>query len=516
MRQLSRHSTAAGIILLLLLWEAAGLNGWVAQGVLPAPSTVVLHMYTDRAQYWPHIRATARAAALGFVYGNLAALAVAMLILRWPRLQAWTSGINIAIFSVPPIAVVPVLLILLDANTERVVLAALAVYYPSLIAAVLGLKSADARMADVVHAYGGGAFAVLRWVRLRAGLPTILAGMRIAAPNAVLGAILGEFGSGLRWGLGSFLLGSMGRADPVRLWGIGLAATALAGAAYFMTWVIARLFTRGSSPATLAPGIAPNHSTPFSLRHALKLCVIVLIPFAVWWGLLAAAGLSPIIAKTPAGVFDYLVLADDAASSRAALAGALAVTLPQAFLGLGIGILFAFALAVTGVLAPWLVRSFMPVALVSQTMPLVALTPLVVLLLGRGLAATIAITISVTFFPAFVTIAQGLADVPAVAFDVVRSYGAGPFKRLFLVAIPAALPHSLAAARLAAPRAMLGVMIAEWLATGDGLGGLLDQSRGMLDYGMIWSIAFAAVAVAAAFYSAVGMIERLIDRSSGN
>jgi sulfonate transport system permease protein len=102
--------------------------------------------------------------------------------------------------------------------------------------------------------------------------------------------------------------------------------------------------------------------------------------------------------------------------------------------------------------------------------------------------------------------------VPAVAFDVVRSYGAGPVKRLLLVAIPAALPHSLAAARLAAPRAMLGVMIAEWLATGDGLGGLLDQSRGMLDYGMIWSVAFVAVAVAAAFYSAVGVVERLLVR----
>lgn len=511
MRQLSRHGTAAGIGLVLILWEAAGLNGWVAQGVLPAPSTVLLRMFADRAEYWPHIWATAQAAALGFLYGNIAALTVAMLILRWPRLEGWTSGVNIAIFSVPPIAVVPVLLILLDANTERVVLAALTVYYPSLIAAVLGLRGADARMVDVVHAYGGGAASVMRWVRLRAGLPTILAGMRIAAPNAVLGAILGEFGSGLRWGLGSFLLGSMGRADPVRLWGIGLAATALAGTAYFAIWVVARLATSGAVPATLAPGAAPIGHMSLSLRYVLKLLLIVLIPFAVWWGLLAGAGLSPIIAKTPAGIFDYLFLADGAADSRAALAAALAVTLPHAFLGLGLGILFAFTLAVTGVLAPWLVRSFMPVALVSQTMPLVALTPLIVLLLGRGLAATIAITISVTFFPAFVTIAQGLAEVPAVAFDVVRSYGAGPIKRLFLVAIPAALPHSLAAARLAAPRAMLGVMIAEWMATGDGLGGLLDQSRGMLDYGMIWSVAFVAVAVAAAFYSAVAIMERLLS-----
>ena len=65
----------------------------------------------------------------------------------------------------------------------------------------------------------------MRWVRLRSSLPALLGGLRVAAPNAVLGAILAEFGSGARWGLGTYLLGSLGRADPARLWGIGLVAT---------------------------------------------------------------------------------------------------------------------------------------------------------------------------------------------------------------------------------------------------------------------------------------------------
>ena len=53
--------------------------------------------------------------------------------------------------------------------------------------------------------------------------------------------------------------------------------------------------------------------------------------------------------------------------------------------------------------------------------------------------------------------------------------------------------------RLAAPRALLGVMIAEWLATGTGLGNLLNQSRGYLDYGMIWTVATVSVLVAVGF-----------------
>ena len=71
---------------------------------------------------------------------------------------------------------------------------------------------------------------MLRLVQLRGAVPAILSGFRVAAPNAVLGAILAEFGGGGRWGLGAYLLGSLGRADPARLWGIGLVATLIAGA----------------------------------------------------------------------------------------------------------------------------------------------------------------------------------------------------------------------------------------------------------------------------------------------
>ena len=153
-------------------------------------------------------------------------------------------------------------------------------------------------------------------------------------------------------------------------------------------------------------------------------------------------------------------------------------------------------------------RSFMPVALVTQSMPLVALTPLLVLLLGRGTALILWVTISVTFFPSFVTIAQGMSMVPRAALDVPRAYGATKRQQLMLISIPASLPYLFAAMRLAAPRALLGVMIAEWLATGTGLGNLLNQSRGYLDYGMIWTVAVVSVLVAVAFYQAVVIIER--------
>ena len=174
------------------------------------------------------------------------------------------------------------------------------------------------------------------------------------------------------------------------------------------------------------------------------------------------------------------------------------------------GLALAFALALCSQVWPAIVRAFMPVALVTQTMPLVALTPLLVLMLGRGPAVILWITISVTFFPAFVTMAQGLLQVPRAALDVPRAYGAGVLKQLWLVSIPASLPYLFAATRLTVPRALLGVMIAEWLATGTGLGNLLNQSRGYLDYGMIWAVAVTSVLISIVFYQIVVVIERRV------
>jgi ABC-type nitrate/sulfonate/bicarbonate transport system permease component len=82
-------------------------------------------------------------------------------------------------------------------------------------------------------------------------------------------------------------------------------------------------------------------------------------------------------------------------------------------------------------------------------------------------------------------------------------------KSLRFVGLPGAVPAMATAARLAAPRALLGVMIAEYLATGNGLGNLLNESRGRLDYGMIWTVATTSVLVAVLITQMFGLAEKL-------
>jgi ABC-type nitrate/sulfonate/bicarbonate transport system permease component len=280
--------------------------------------------------------------------------------------------------------------------------------------------------------------------------------------------------------------------------------------------LIARAVTRGTLAVTIPTGLPRSDSTvrPVWQRLLLTLSSLAL-PFAIWWGLLAALRVPAMIAKTPPDLVAYLFFAPASPTTQLRLVEALAQTLPYTFAGMAAGLGFAFLLALGTQLYPALVRAFMPVALVTQTMPLVALTPLLVLMLGRGPGVILWITISVTFFPAFVTIAQGLLMVPPAALEVPRAYGATLWTQLRLVSIPASLPYLLAATRLTVPRALLGVMIAEWLATGTGLGNLLNQSRGYMDYGMIWSVAVVSVIISVSLYQLVGLLERRLLRSRG-
>lgn len=502
-----RLKLALPYLLLLLAWEVTGRLGLVAGGALPAPSAILARLWAERALYPQHIQATVIASSLGFVIGNAVAVAAGLLFVLAPITARISRGLNVAIFALPPIAIAPILVLTLDGMAPRVVLAALGVYFVTMQATVTGLSQYDRRAGDVIRAYGGGAARVMRFVQIRSAIPAILSGFRVAAPNAVLGAILAEFGGGGRWGLGAFLLGSLGRGEPARLWGIGLMATLIAGASYAVFALISARMLGASKALTLDPSPPREAEERGGWPAALA---SLALPFAVWWGVLAALRVPDMLGKTPWAVFDYLILGPQAASAQARLLAALAQTLPITALGMAAGMAFAFALAISSRLTPGFTRAFLPVALVTQTMPLVALTPLLVLILGRGMAVTLWITISVTFFPAYVMIAQGLAQVPRAALDLPRAYGAGAWTELRMVAIPASLPWTFAAIRMTAPRALLGVMIAEWLATGRGLGNLLNQSRGYLDYAMIWTVAAVAVILSAAFYQIALAVERRV------
>ena len=386
-----------GLLLVLLLWEVAGQLQWVGDGALPAPTQVLQQFWIDRADYPVHIWGTLRTALAGFVVGNLVAVLAGLFFVWWRPAQRLMAGINVTLFAMPAIALVPILVIALPGDTPRVVLAALSVYYPTMVATVLGLTQVDPRLPDLVRVYGGGELAIVRYVRLRSGLPTLLAGLRVAAPAAVLGSLLAEFGSGGSAGLGTYLIGSLGRADPARLWGIGLAATAISGLAYLAVDLAARRFAGNtlsvSTPVGSQAG-APTEGWPFRAGMAMAALAMPLLFWYLVVLMFQALGVSDVVLRTPVGVFEHLFLADNAVDNLQRLGAALGETLPYTLLGMLAGLLVAFVLAVATTVWPGLGRTLLPLSLVSQSMPLVALTPLVVLVFGRDMASILVITVS--------------------------------------------------------------------------------------------------------------------------
>jgi ABC-type nitrate/sulfonate/bicarbonate transport system permease component len=116
------------------------------------------------------------------------------------------------------------------------------VFFTTLVGTLVGLRSADKTALDVVHAYGGGAIKKLTKVRLRAALPSLFVALRIAAPAAVLGAIIGEYVGG-ESGLGIAMIASQSGLRVATTWGIALCATAIAGIGYGVTAFIGRRLT---------------------------------------------------------------------------------------------------------------------------------------------------------------------------------------------------------------------------------------------------------------------------------
>jgi len=506
--------TALCLFVALLLWETAGRSSPAVRTTISSPTLIWLDYWSDADLYVPHLLATLRSAALGFVLGNLVAVAAAILFCRFPAVEGALQGVNVALFAMPPIVIGPILAIFFSDNLPQIFLAALVVYFPTMAATLVGLRDVDPRLLDVIRSYGGGGGAILRFARLRSALPAALAGLRATAPLAVLGAILGEFGSGVRWGLGSFLLGSLGDADPARLLGIGFAATAIAMMGYGVFEWIGRRSVGATMPVTISADRLPDQITAAGryswAQRGVLLIAALIMPFLLWWLLLRLSHISPVIAPGPMETLLYLVSGPGSADARSALLGALRHTVPLAALGLVSGIATAFVIAALTVVRPAVARAILPVALLLQSTPLVALVPLVLLLVGRDNTASLVMAVLVVFFPAYVMLSQGFALVPRPARELVEVYGGNRTKELALVSVPYAASYVFAAAKLVAPRALLGVMVSEWLLSGKGLGNLINASRGLLDYDMVWAGTVTSILIAVVAYQVVTLMERLI------
>jgi ABC-type nitrate/sulfonate/bicarbonate transport system permease component len=195
-------------------------------GAVPTPAAVVARMVGDGwGFYAPHVSATLAEAAQGFLWGNALALAVALLVLLVPPLEGLAMQIAVISYCIPLIAIGPIVKIVFGGRTPMVFLAAISVFFTTVVGALLGLRAADRASLDLISAYGGGRWKQLTKVQLIAAIPGVLA----------------EYLGGVDTGLGVAMTIAQQQYQVARVWGLALMAGLLAGVGYAAVAVLARV-----------------------------------------------------------------------------------------------------------------------------------------------------------------------------------------------------------------------------------------------------------------------------------
>ena len=492
------------LLALLAAWQVLAL---LTQSLflIAGPAQIALWAARNAALLARALVATGGNALAGFMLGNLAAMALAGVAMLLPRLGGVISALALVVFCLPLVATGPILRVLMGpGNGPQIALAALAVYYTTLIPLLAGLRAAPAGWFDLIHVQGRGRWAELRHIRLRASLPYLAAGLQIAAPAAFLGAMIGEF-TGAERGLGVLTIRFTRALDLPALWAVAVLAAGVSMLAYgLIGW--AALKGAGPPPeAILAPPL-PRRRTHGAVVALVAGAVILL----GWWASMWLAGLSPFFAKRPLDVLAALIWAPDAPQTRRVLAQAMGQTAIFLLPGYVAGLALGAGLAILLVAWPRLSAVLTPLAIALRAIPIVTTAPLIVLALGRGAAGTITLVAVMVFFPSFVACQHGLRQAPGQILDLFRVHAASGWQQILRVRIPAMLPALFAAARMAVPAAVLAVTVVEWLATGGGIGGLMALSASVSDYDMLWSAVVLVTLISAMGHAAIAAAERRI------
>lgn len=228
-------------------------------GAIPTPPEVLAQFVEDGFGFFAkNALVTLTEASLGFVWGNLAALSLAAVALTLPKLENLAIQIAVITYCIPIVAIGPIIRLVVGAPGPgepagaAISLAALSVFFTTMVGALAGVKSADKAALDLVTVFGGNAWHRLMKVQLLSALPSIFAALRIAAPAAFLGAILGEYVGGPDVGFGPAMVNAQQSLEVARVWALALVCGAIAGAGYAAVGLIAKFVTPWSKGAVSA------------------------------------------------------------------------------------------------------------------------------------------------------------------------------------------------------------------------------------------------------------------------
>ena len=188
----------------------------------------------------------------------------------------------------------------------------------------------------------------------------------------------------------------------------------------------------------------------------------------------------------------------------------LAPTAVEAVLGFLLGNLAAIAIATAFVYSRTMEEAFFPIAVMINTIPVVAKAPILVLLLGNGMSPKIAIAALICFFPTLVNMTRGLRDVSPEQLELMRILSASPREVFVKLRVYNALPYLFSALKIAASTAVIGAIVGEWIGSTLGIGALIIQSTYNYDSPMLYATIVVGSTFSALFFAVISLVERRV------
>jgi NitT/TauT family transport system permease protein len=226
----------------------------------------------------------------------------------------------------------------------------------------------------------------------------------------------------------------------------------------------------------------------------------------IWWALIVFFGVKPFIAPSPVVVVQTLLV------KRMILLENLLPTAIESVLGFLLGNATALVIATAFVHKKTLEESFFPIAVLLNSIPVVAKAPILLLLLGNGLSPKIAIAALICFFPTLVNMVRGLESVSPQAMELMHVLSATRSEVFWKLRMHASLPFLFSALRISASTAVIGAIVGEWIGSQIGIGALIVQATYNFDSALLYATVICGSCFSVAFFLAITSLERICVR----
>lgn len=256
-----------------------------------------------------------------------------------------------------------------------------------------------------------------------------------------------------------------------------------------------------------------------TLRGGVSFVVVLFVLLALWQGIKAVFNLDGLVLPNVGDILGALFqpIQEGKPLLGQILFGAALFTLREAVLGFAFGASLGFVLAVIFAHSRLLERGLMPFVVASQTVPILAIAPMVVVWLKAGWLSVAVIAAYLTFFPVTINTLRGLVSVPSTALELMQSYAATRREILVKLRIPHALPYIFTALKISATASVVGAIIGE-LPSGiqDGLGGAIINFNQYYLQGpqRLWATNLMAALTGIVAFVVVAIVERVLVRWS--